>query len=382
MTTWLERYQKGEYEAVWREMIALGDAIRTEPPYSDARAVAHETMRRARHNIELIYQRLRQIGYQFDIEATHKTAPNPLEQLRGMVQGDDQMNSLFSSVLDTMQQGFSIFTQALSANRPPMIQPPRYGYMPPEANIQQKLDAFEQRIGKLPLSVRAWCEIVGTVDFGGVHPGLAGKADSPRIPDLRQMIRQSLATMPIENYTEEEFRQYLESYPNGAPFGTDRMMTMFRMMKQEQTKLDEDGSPDETPKPSVLVSDPLVFHFDIEADEAAEALENEDYAEWALGVLDEHEKTGVYDHKEGDPLPYVITVAPDYYHKANFSGDSYDVRLPDARADLPILGTDADLYFVEYLRKSFAWGGFPGLAGRTDYDKSLIAFLTEGLLAI
>ena len=43
MPAWLERYQQGECEQVWREMLALGDAIRQEPHYSDARAVAYET---------------------------------------------------------------------------------------------------------------------------------------------------------------------------------------------------------------------------------------------------------------------------------------------------------------------------------------------------
>jgi hypothetical protein len=62
---WLERYQAGEHNAVWAEMTALGDDVRQPPHLDCAWAVAHETMRRARHNVELIISRLDGIGYQF-----------------------------------------------------------------------------------------------------------------------------------------------------------------------------------------------------------------------------------------------------------------------------------------------------------------------------
>jgi hypothetical protein len=42
-TTYLERYLAGEHEPVWAELQALGAAVRAEPLYSDALAVAHDT---------------------------------------------------------------------------------------------------------------------------------------------------------------------------------------------------------------------------------------------------------------------------------------------------------------------------------------------------
>jgi hypothetical protein len=45
--SYLERYLTGEHEQVWAELVALGAAVRDEPLYSDALAVARETMRRA-----------------------------------------------------------------------------------------------------------------------------------------------------------------------------------------------------------------------------------------------------------------------------------------------------------------------------------------------
>lgn len=49
--TYLERYFRGELAPVWAELVALGSAIREEPLAHQARAVAQEMMRRARHNI-------------------------------------------------------------------------------------------------------------------------------------------------------------------------------------------------------------------------------------------------------------------------------------------------------------------------------------------
>src|SRR3954451_12374215 len=66
MSTFYDRYQAGEHEQVWSELIALGDAVRHEPVYADAVAVARETMRRAQSNIETLIDRLHALGCQFD----------------------------------------------------------------------------------------------------------------------------------------------------------------------------------------------------------------------------------------------------------------------------------------------------------------------------
>jgi len=52
--TYLERYQQGDYEAVWAELTALGEDVMARKIRDDARAVAMETMRRARSNIQTL----------------------------------------------------------------------------------------------------------------------------------------------------------------------------------------------------------------------------------------------------------------------------------------------------------------------------------------
>ena len=61
----LSRYQNGDFQAVWRDMVTLGPDVRKGPFQKPAWAVAQETMRRAKHNIDLLVARLKQLDYRF-----------------------------------------------------------------------------------------------------------------------------------------------------------------------------------------------------------------------------------------------------------------------------------------------------------------------------
>src|SRR5579863_851722 len=65
MASWIERYREGECEAVWAELVTLGAQVREAPYADDAWAVARETMRRARSNVETLIERLDGLGYRF-----------------------------------------------------------------------------------------------------------------------------------------------------------------------------------------------------------------------------------------------------------------------------------------------------------------------------
>lgn len=75
--TYLERYLAGEYEQVWDELQALGDAVREEPLHGDPLAVARETMRRVRKNLEMLIPRLVAVGYQFGYGWVQPPADEP-----------------------------------------------------------------------------------------------------------------------------------------------------------------------------------------------------------------------------------------------------------------------------------------------------------------
>ncbi len=58
----------------------------------------------------------------------------------------------------------------------------------------------------------------------------------------------------------------------------------------------------------------------------------------------------------------------------------YTVQLPNAAADAVLEGEAHPITFVEYLRLSFQWGGFPGWEKYPNRPEAELAFLREGLL--
>lgn len=122
----LNRYRSGEYEQVWADLLELGDRVRQEPVFSDALAVARETMTRARANLDILIPRLDALGFRFQMPR-HPTSP--LE---------------------------------LAVRNPP----------PPDAPAQ--VDEIDRLIGPIPLSLRAWYEIVGGVCLVGRREGWPG----------------------------------------------------------------------------------------------------------------------------------------------------------------------------------------------------------------
>src|SRR4051812_6140238 len=142
MTAFLDRYRDGEHEAVWAELVALGKRVRRGPVLDDACAVARETMIRARRNIETLVRRLDEIGYQFRASRTEEyvapTAINPFTK------------------------------QPLPGPREPVRK--AMVFCPPRPEAVGQIAELERLVGVLPLSVRAWYEVVGEVDLTGSHP--------------------------------------------------------------------------------------------------------------------------------------------------------------------------------------------------------------------
>jgi hypothetical protein len=110
-----DRYQAGAHAEVWQELVSLGSAVREDPHAADALAVAYETMRRVNANVRTLVERLTAMGYTF--------SNNP---------GDSS-------------------------------------YVAPAADVHKRILAFEKDFGALPLSLRAFYEVVGAVNLIGSH---------------------------------------------------------------------------------------------------------------------------------------------------------------------------------------------------------------------
>ncbi len=130
MANFLERYKDGEHEPVWAELLALGPAIRDEPLYAEALAVTHETMSRAKRNVEILVDRLSSVGYRFGFYPNGSRVP--------------------------YYQG-------------PLSRPGR--------DTLKRIKELEADAGPVPLSIRVWWETVGSVDLIGRHPDWPELAD-------------------------------------------------------------------------------------------------------------------------------------------------------------------------------------------------------------
>ena len=119
---YLERYQNGEYEQVWKELQDLKANVRQQPYLSQAQAVATETMRRVRRNCERIISRLQRFGY------------------------------VFGTFPDGTRRSYRVA---------PLT--------PPSDRIRADLEELESEAGPLPLSLIAFWQEVGAVDLVGMH---------------------------------------------------------------------------------------------------------------------------------------------------------------------------------------------------------------------
>ena len=281
-----DRYQNGEREQVWKDLVKLGAAVRTDPHAADALAVAYETMRRVEANIRTLIERLHQLGYRFH------TDQSDWQERQGQIESALAMNPQVSEqgsrsphvrrVFDLMQSARSVLqTQFDAAKRTPRDTAIR-AHVPPVAGTAKQIRKIEKKAGILPLSLRAFYEVVGSVDLIGEHSALA---------------------------------------PSGG----------------------------------AISPDPLVVYSVEDALADAEQFDADDD--------DRH-----------------VVIAPDDLHKANVSGgEPYEIAVPDERADGEFLNERHGLFFVEYLRLAFRFGGFSGYEG---YDRDVpaeIKMLAEGL---
>lgn len=289
MPTYFDRYMAGSYKQVWAELVALGPGVRDEAVLLDAWAVAQETMQRARTNIERIVEHLKTMGYQFQAE-------QPIQ--------------------------------------------------PPDEKQIAEMEAFEQAIGPVPLSVRAWIQMVGEVNLMGSYAGLsyyeppvtffqANFMGGPESLDFNQMLallQGSASSLdPSMLSTLSDLLQSLSGWQQ------------MERLKNPMKPLDPADQ---------VISDPLVVWMG--------SLSVEGYEEWS---------------QEQDTDDYQIAIAPDHAGKANMSGGVYAIALPNPAADVLLLDEPHHTTFVDYLRIAFQWGGFPGLEGQApraaDYLKAI-----------
>jgi hypothetical protein len=338
MTTFHDRYKAGEHERVWAELVAIGEAVRQEPVYTDAVAVARETMRRAQANVETLIDRLHTVGYRFDTarsvaqESVDRmaAAAHQIDVLRTVARGPiaDKLMSLLDRLATPALRQQAIERMKATAATPAATHPLEdssvYSRATKEA-AQGIADAERRLHGSLPIALRAWYETFEHVSFLGSHPELNPTRPAQAPPMMY------VAPSMLQGPHGQQGRQLAES------------LGLRVTSEAPASSLDEDGLPDP------LVIAPL---------------------EEVLGEAEEH---------DGGCDSFIIS--PDDLQKADISGDVYYVDLPDNKADVVFQDWKSD-YFVAYLRRVFAWGGFPGWERHPNPPVKLIKELTRDLLPL
>lgn len=342
MSSFLERYERGECEQVWDELLALGAGVCEEPLYADALAVARETMRRARHNIEVLIPRLVRVGYQFGygwvqpfvrersmhpyranydpatgtyahgvpVEPSipdHFTTERRLAYEERREQAQEQP-ALFLPATDREEriaQLEQMIAQAPEAQAGPTGLVTHWRSM--QVELRQQPDAhelvseLEAVVGTVPLSIRAWYEVVGGVNFVGDHPG------------WRALLPESATDYPMN----------VDDYLNPM-----HMLNPLVVLPLDETR---------------------IAH----------------YRKWA----------------KPQPAGNSLTLAEDEYGKyLDGTRYYYAIHVPNAAVDAVF--SHYGQTFTSYLRGCFRWGGFPGWAGLERRPKEDLAFLTRELLPL
>jgi hypothetical protein len=315
MPSYLERYRQGEYEQVWAELLAFGGQVREQPLYADALSVAQETMNRARANVELLAQRLTAMGYRF-------AHPD-----RVFVAADEETRRLVTDV--------------------------------------------ERRGGPLPLSLRAWCEVVGEVNFMGSHPKLSTYVEMPSGPRIGQSFLAAFArhggSAPAAGDSlRQSFdlcQRMLNEVVQGIKTGKTARSPDVKAGLHAIKEVLEGYQQPVVPQGPGVYSDPLVVepYFPVVEDDQ---YDDEDDGEGGEG-----------------PGAHHAIIAPDPVQKTNHSGGGpYIICFPDAAVDALLEEEEEDgRTFIEYLRVCFRWGGFPGLRACANPPRDELAYLTQGL---
>jgi hypothetical protein len=199
---WLDAYVAGQHKEVWSALQSQGPAVRQDPQAADALAVASETMRRVAHNVRIVIGRLKGMGYRFgDPEAPSSVkvaiGPGATSIDFGDIQtaGSEHAKGLF----DLLNRLRGAVGQAGRATRSSADR----SHVPPDARAAKLVRRLEKRAGALPLSLRAFYEIVGAVDLNGTHPSLAPRSGS-RCPDPLVVYGAADALDELESWDEDD----------------------------------------------------------------------------------------------------------------------------------------------------------------------------------
>ena len=389
MATLYERYVAGDCVAVWDELRQLGPGVRQTGVFEEALAVSKETVRRARQNFVTIIQRLDAMGYRFeDAEHSAEDAEQNLSNLANFAEafepqaraavenfpvgGEAQasMQKLFAS-FKGLQSMLSGAQKSAAAKPKPKLEKttdhtkdPNI-LAPPSKNIVDQLAKFQRKLGgPIPLILQSWYEEIGSVYLLGSHPRVCPAPERTMAGgivfgavDIKKAMKEA---QERDDFSADPFAMY--------PFDPEEL-DGFREMADTSRRRN--------------YAEKRLREHDVDAEKMRKSLEGQpDIWETVKEAYTKARQQYVAELAKAErPMEFQMTLGPDDLTKANISGDAYYVALPDPGADFKVIGATGEPTFVDYLRRTFECGGFPGWYGAKERPAEL-ATLSEGLLQI
>jgi len=323
MPALFDRYQGGDHQGVWDELHSLGARVRDAEVYGDAMGVARETVRRARLNFETIIQRLDAMGYRFEDEEA-------LAEKRD--QRMDRIGGLMAMIENRAKAG------------PGHIPEHAFQKLMGSYDAAKRLHGiFQGQTTNRPAPRRVTNHLEDELIYAR-----APKDAAKNIAEAERQLRGPLPLLLAAWWEQIDSISLAGSHPVICPaaasasgplrFGGTMFASTF-------------ASALPTANPNAVAPDPFVMH--------------------SLDAIEDIEL-------DGDEMQ--MPLAPDEIAKAGESGDCYYVTLPAASPDFAVEGTPGNMLFVDYLRRTFACGGFPGWHGRADQPAEIEALSRDLLL--
>ena len=373
----LRRYQTGEHEGVWAEMMALGPRLREARYVEDAWAVARETMLRARHNVETIIERLDALGYRFwDGRQGPRRGPP-----RKLTFGQRQIEA---PSLDAMLS--AMFEEARS--------------IPPEALTSVMV---EQLHNIYRMTVWPWQD-TWSLARGERHPADAAATalfeEARRIAPAQVALRMLPELDRLHRLAMNELCRAWKEREGGRPEAPKvvdhrKDKSVFQAPRNKDAalikRLEKRGVHlpmslrawiEDVGSVNLTGSHPRLCFWEDETFPGVHA----DPLMVSVDTAEIEARTDEIISGEGRSLD--IVVGWDARAKSRLTVEDveldcgYSVMIPTAAADAILVGRTPATSFVEYLRLSFRWGGFPGWEWQESPPREDIEFLTQGLLSL
>jgi hypothetical protein len=234
--------------------------------------------------------------------------------------------------------------------------------------VQARLVELERLAEGIPLSLHAWYEVIGAVNFVDIPP--FHWPLPPWREGLRRFFEEHVDTpewIVTEQWQEAEARnsvfgtacqQFIEAHPRYPQYTRDEL---------RQFAVAHPGFLSELPHVCTWI-DPRQVH-SLEDQSLSEELTLYHQWEARYGEAPDFDRTILI---AGDPLSkYYIS-----------GGGPYQIVVPCRAADAALDHEWHNTTFVNYLRICFRWGGMPGLKQYPNPPQEDVAYLTHDLLRI